>query len=128
MTTYRIADGYNVPLVSLTALSPQPRSKGIQYARRTYGGDGTVYDEGPFIELEWDVLQDDVEYDALIDTVFGVSRPLTNEITIYLRDQYFAWVRYNGIAVSPENARDLQWRQFFPRDITIIVKHLAIAS
>lgn len=128
MSTYRVADGFNVALGSLTVLTPQPRSEGLQYARRTYGGSGAVYDEGPFVELQWDVLEDATEYQAIVDTIFGVSRPLTNAITIYLRNQYYAWVRMNGIAVSPENVRDLHWRQFFPRDLTIIVKGLAIAT
>jgi hypothetical protein len=128
MTTYRVAGGYNIALGSLTVLSPQPRSEGIKYGARRYSGNGSIYDENPFIELEWDVLETTTEYQAIIDIIFGVTRPKSNEITIYLRNEYYAWVRMNGIAVSPEPGKDARYRQYFPRDLTIVVKSLVIAS
>lgn len=128
MTTYRIGDGPDVPLLSLTVLSPQPRSEGVKPVRRTFGGDGSVYDDGLYLELEWDVIGSASDYQALIDTIFGVTRPLTNEVTVYARNQYDQFVRYNGIAVSPENGRDVRRRNSFRRDLTILIKSLVIAS
>lgn len=127
MTTYRVADGFNVATGSLTVLSPQPRSEGIKVARRTYGGDGTVYDEASYVELEWDVIETVADYQALL-TTFGVNTALTNEVTVYVRDETFAFVRMNGIAVRPEIGREVRYRQYFPRDITILIKALVAAS
>lgn len=125
---YRVGDGFDVALVSLTILTPQPRSEGIKPARRVYGGDGSVYDSPLYLELEWDVIGSDASYQALIDTIFGVSRPLTNEVTVYARNQYDAFARYNGIAVSPENGRDVRRRNSFRRDLTVLIKALYLAS
>ncbi len=128
MATYRIADGFDVPLLSLTVLTPQPRSEGIRPARRVYGGDGSVYDDPYFIELEWDIIGSDADYQALIDTIFGVARPSSNEVTVYCRNQYDAFARYNGIAVSPANGRDVRRRNSFRRDLAIVIKELYLAS
>ncbi|NIV32639.1 MAG: hypothetical protein GWN58_25305, partial [Anaerolineae bacterium] len=56
MTTYRVADGHDVALVSLTVLDPQPRSEGIKPTRRTFGGDGTPYDESKYVELLYSMV------------------------------------------------------------------------
>jgi len=116
-----------VALVSLTTLSPQPRSTGIQTTRRSYGADSTVLDEGRFVELEFDFSEDPTAYGALL-TLFGINSALYAAVTVYVRDEKFAFVRMNGVAIRPQPAKEVTWERFFPRNITILVRDLSTAS
>lgn len=124
---YKVATGSDVALGSLVDMSPQPRSTGIQYTRRTYAADGSVYEEGAYVELAWDYFDDAAAYVALL-TQFGLDDSLTNAVTVYIRNDQWAWVRMNGTAVRPEMGREVRWDKFFPRDITILVKDLETAA
>ncbi len=123
---YKIADGHDIALVSLADVDPQPKSEGIRCARRTHCADGTVLDEGRYVELEFSVLADVTEYQSVLSQ-FGVQSATTNEVTIYCRDETFAWVRMNGTAVRPEPGRDARW-QYFPRNVVLLVRDLEAAS
>lgn len=125
--TYRVADGHDVALVSLNVLDPQPRSEGIKPTRRTFGGDGTPYDEGKYVELLYSVVSSVTEYQAILDA-FGVKSAGSNEVTVYVRDETFAWTRKNGLAIRPQPGQDVRWTNFFPRDVVILVRDLADAS
>ena len=127
MTTYRVADGSDVALVDLTVLDPQRHSEGIKPTRRTFGGDGTPYDEGKYVELLYSAVSGVTEYQSILSS-FGVQSAGSNEVTVYVRDETFAWVRKNGLAIRPEPGRDVRWSNFFPRDVTILVRDLAAAS
>ena len=131
MSTYRVADGHDVILGSLAVLVPQPRSKGIETTRRTFAPDGSVYDEGRFVQLEWTMLPDQATL-ATIWTAFGVYQsPIninSNLVTVYVRDEMFLWVRMNGTAIRPNPGKDMAWKDYFPRQITIMVKDLVLAS
>ena len=126
MSTYRVADGSDVALISLTVLDPQPRSEGIKTTRRTFAADGSVYDEGRYVELEFSMMPTAAEYLALL-TTFGLHNATTNAVTVYVRDETFAFVRMNGTAVRPQPGRDVGW-SYFPRNITILIKDLVAAS
>jgi hypothetical protein len=123
MSEYKVAIGTDVALVDLDTLTPQPASEGIRVTRRTSGADGAVYDEGRYVELVWNVLQDATMYQALL-TQFGLSAASFAAVTVYVRSEVYAWVRVNGIAVRPELGRDARWNNAFPRSITILVKNL----
>lgn len=125
--TYKVADGHDVAAESLTAISPQPRSEGIRATRRVYCPDGTVRDDGLYVELLWSVLDDATDYQALLDQ-FGVKTARTNEVTVMVRDDTFAWVRMNGTAVRPQAGGEVRWSDFFPRSITILIKDLTAAT
>jgi hypothetical protein len=127
MTTYRVADGFNIALVSLTVLDPQPRSEGIKPTRRTFGGDGTPYDESKFVELLYSAVGSVTEYQSILSD-FGVQSAGSNEVTVYVRDETFAWVRKNGLAIRPEPGQDVKWTNYFPRDVVILVRDLADVS
>lgn len=127
MSTYRVAAGHDVALVSLTVLDPQPRSTGIQVTRRSHGADGSVYDEGEYVELVWDFFEDAAAYQAMLAT-FNLDGDLAADVTVYVRDDQFNFVRKNGIAVRPELGRDGRWENYFLRDVTILVKHLEDAA
>lgn len=126
MSDYRVAEGHNVALVSLTVLSPQPRSIGMQPTRRNFAADGSVSDEARYVELQWDVLESAAEYQAILAD-FGLDDALYSPVTVYVRDGAFVYVRMNGIAVRPEPGRDVDW-QIFPRSITLLVRNLEPAA
>ena len=127
MTTYRVADSHDVALVDLNVLDPQPRSEGIKPTRRTFGGDGTPYDEGRYVELLYSVVSSVTEYQTILDA-FGVQTAGSNEVTVYVRDETFAWTRKNGLAIRPQPGQDVRWTNFFPRDVVILVRDLADTS
>lgn len=126
MSVYRVKTGLNQALVDLVAIDPQPRSPGIQTVQRNYAISGLVYEQASFVALEFDFLESPTEYQAVL-TQFGLDAALTAEVTVYVRDFDFSWVRKNGLAVRPEVGKDVQWQNFFPRSIEIIVKHLTTA-
>lgn len=125
--TYKVADGHDVALVSLTDVSPQPASEGIKATRRTHAADGSVYDEAKYVELVFSIVGSVTGYQALL-AQFGVQSALTNDVTVYVRDETFAWVRMNGTAVRPQPGEGVRWNNYFPRNITILVKDLEAAA
>jgi hypothetical protein len=127
MSDYRVADGFNVALVSLTVLSPQPASAGIQYARQSFAIDGTPINEGPFVELVWSVLGTKAQYQSIINS-FGLFNADSNDVTVYIRDTRFDYVRMNGKAIKPVPGNGVNWLRPFPRNITILVRDLAASS
>lgn len=128
VTLYKVSSaGHNIALVSLATISPQPHSTGIQATRRTNGADGSVLDEGRFVELEFNLVQNGTMYVALL-TQFGVHNSLTNAVTVYIPDERLAFIRYNGTAVRPQPGRDMRQTRFFPRNITILIKDLEASA
>lgn len=129
MSNYKVSTtGHNVALGSLVTLVPQPRSEGIKVARRTYAADGSVYGEGVYIELEWDVVEDPAMLDAIY-AQFGLGvLASTNEVTILIPGITYLDTRFNGLATRPLIGVDLRRNQFFLRNLTILVKNLALAG
>lgn len=119
--------GHNVALGSLVNVVPQCHSTGIESTRRTFAADGSVYDEAPFIELEFDLVQGATMYVALL-TLFGVNNNLFADVTVLIPDERLTFIRYNGRACRPMPGREMRQTRFFPRDITILVKDLAVSS
>jgi hypothetical protein len=131
MSTYRAATGHDIVLGSLTVLSPQPDPGTlIQTTRRTYAVDGTPTDQGRYIEFRWSALADASAYTTIL-TVFGLSASVSSAlVTVYVRDEVFAWVRMNGTAIRPEPMREVSTgdRQQRPLDIILLVRNLETAS
>jgi hypothetical protein len=127
MTTYKVKTGHDQALISLVAVAPQPMSEGIKPTRRTFAADGAVYDEARYVELEFSNVGSVTAYQALL-TQFGILSVTSFDVTVYVRSETFAWVRMNGTAVRPEPGREVQWRRFFPRNVTILIKDLTAAS
>ena len=127
MSDYRVKTGTDVALVSLTVLDPQPRSEGIKAKRRTYAASAKVRDEGRYLELLWSLVQDEDMYQDILNE-FGVLTELTAAVTVYARDETFAYVRMNGIACRPMPGNEVKWSNSFPRDIMILVRNLTPAS
>ena len=131
MSTYRVATGSDVILGSLTVLAPQPSGEAvIQTTRRTYAADGSVYDAGRYVELEWTAFTDGADYITML-ALFGLSASVADAaVTVYIRDETFVWVRMNGTAVRPEPNREIKWGevQSRPLGINILIKGLATAA
>lgn len=127
MSDYRAADGFNVALVSLTVLSPQPASPGLQYVRQEFSADGAPINEGPFVELVWSAVGTKAAYQTIL-TAFGLLSAYSNDVTVYIRDENFDYGRYNGKAVKPLPENGVQWRRPFPKNITILVRDLVPSS
>lgn len=119
MSSYRAAVDHGLGLGSLTVLSPQPRSEGVHVTRRDFMGDGSVVDQGLYVELVYDIIEDVTQYQTIL-TVFGLVAANSAEVTVYCRDALFNWVRYNGRAIRPEPS----WNLFFPRNVVILVRDL----
>lgn len=123
MSIYRVLPGLNQPLIDLVTLDPQPMSPGVKFTRRVDNADGSIADQGPYIDLLWPVLDGGaVEYGALL-TLFGLGAATTVDVTIFARNEDWQWFRFNGLAVKPQQGVDVRWN-YFPSNLAILVKHL----
>ncbi len=127
MSSYKVKDGFDQALVDLVTITPQPRSEGVLRVRRTYAAGGAVIEEGRYIELVWDLVGDIAAFQSLLNQ-FGLGSALTNEVTLYAPEQYYAYNRFNGVAVRPELGRDVSRNDFFVRNITILFRDLTYAA
>jgi hypothetical protein len=125
MTQYLVGVGTDLVTGSLNIISPQPRTKGLEYKRWVEAMDGTRYATGPYIEFEWDLLQGATEYQALL-TSFGINVSTSANVSIYARDSTYTWRYYNGKAMQPRVGHEVTWIRYFPRRITILVKNLEV--
>lgn len=131
MTSYRVKTGSNVALASLTVLSPQPDpGTAIQTTKRSYAADGSVTDQGRYIEFKWSVYDTAATYRTLLG-LFGLSASVAMApVTVYVRDETYAWTKVNGNAIRPEPGKTVKWgdRQSRPLDISILVRDLKNTS
>lgn len=122
MSDYRVKTNWGQSLVSLNVLNPQPRSEGVKATQRVVSLNGVVYDYGLYTELTWDFLEDPTEVLAIY-TLFGIHSARSAPVTVYVPNDLYAYVRYNGRAVRPAPS----WQNYFPRGVTILVKNLEVA-
>ncbi len=125
---YRVAQGHDVILGSLNVFSPQPTAEGVQATRRTNAASGDVYDEAKYVELVWTVVETPTELDTILD-YFGMGGvPILHQadVTVYVRNELYIFTRYNGVAVFPQLGRDLRWKNYFPRNLTMLIKNLVL--
>lgn len=119
MSTYKVAEGSGVALVSLVTVTPQPRSDGVKPTRRSYSADGTPHDEGLHVQLIWDFVESATDLDDILDQ-FGLDVATSADVTIYVPNQLHVYTRYNGKAIRPDIGR----RDYFLRDLNIIIRDL----
>lgn len=129
--SYRVGVGHDVVLGSLFVLSPQPDpGNGIQVTRRIYNADGTVTDQGRYIEFTWSAYTTAADYVTLLSK-FGLSASVSSAaVTVYVRDETYTAVRMNGTAIRPIPGESVKWGdiQSRPLDIVILVKDLETAA
>lgn len=123
--TYKVGLGHDIDLVDLDDLVPQPHSPGIKPTRRTYGADGTPFDEGLYVELIWNALGSAALYQSIL-TQLGLNLLKSSSVTVYVRTDTWTWVRCNGLAIRPELGRGAEWEMPFPRNITVLVRNLEL--
>lgn len=123
MSIVRADTGHDVPLVSLDRFPQDPKSTPVTPVERNYGLGGAIHDQGGWVALTWDFVDDEAAYLAILT---HVNLHLSNfeAITIYLRDERLQWKRYNGYAQLPLPQTDMDWQNLFPRNITIHVVDL----
>lgn len=124
---YKVATGHDVALLDLDDIDPQPHSSGIQYTESHTAASGAVNVQGPYVELEWDALEDADMYDDVL-ALFGLDDARYAEVTVYIRDERWEWVRKNGVALLPLIGSEARWERPFPRDIVITVRNLEDVS
>lgn len=121
---YRVAVGSGVALGSLVAVNPQPRTDAtVQPVQRNESASGAVHEQGLFIVLQWSMLDPESEYTGLL-TAFGLTSALNANVTVYVPNHAYAYTRYNGIAVRPQQGDTIKRSDTFIRDVNIIVKNL----
>lgn len=118
---YRAKTGINQTLVSLTKLSPQPASAGVKATRRVPLGDGSVLDQGLYVEWDYSVVEDAAQLLAIL-TPLGLHTAMFAAVTIYTRDDLYAYKRYNGVAVRPPAS----WENFYARQVSILIRNLEV--
>lgn len=124
---YKIAEGHDVALLSLTDIDPQPRSEGQKYGRVTPSAAGTDTREAPYIELLWSVIESPAAYQDLLEQ-FGLDAATTAAVTLYALNDQLVATRYNGRAVRPVVGANMAQNDYFVRNVVILVKDLAVAS
>lgn len=127
LADYKVAEGWNVPLVDLDVIVPQPRGNPASPVDRKFSITGSIEDDGLCMELNWDYIESEQEYLDLI-TLFGLQSGKSNEVTIYGRSPIHQFVRYNGVAQQPEGVAETKRSNFFIRDVTIRITHLKPAA
>lgn len=129
MSFYKVALGFDVPDIDLVLIDPQPTSDGVQTTRRTHSANATIFGEGRYIELRWAVVEDESILDDIL-SVFGLDgADTTSEVTIHVpQPPIMAYNYFNGIAVRPEIGPDLRRRDYFLRDLVVLVKFLELAA
>lgn len=123
MTQYLVGVGTDLVTGSLNIITPQPRTRGLQYKRWVEAMDGTRYGTGPYIEFLWDLNQDATAYVALL-TSFGINSSTKASVSIYARSDIYIWTYYNAVAMRPRVGHEVGWNRYFPRRITILCKEL----
>lgn len=127
MTNHLVAQGHGVALVSLAAVIPQPASTGVMVTERSYGASGAVFEAGQYIEWRFSNLGTGAKYLALL-TQLNLDDFLTAPVTVYTRNQFFAFKRYNATAVRPQLGQDGDWSGYFPRGFVIVLKNLELLA
>lgn len=119
MSSYRVKLAHNQALGTLTVLNPQPQSRGVQATVEDYFASGATTERGLYVELFWGHFESALQYQNVISS-FSLTLNKSANVTIYCRDQLYNWHLYNGVAIRPQ----ANWDNFFPRDVTILVRNL----
>lgn len=122
---YMIGIGHDLDIDDLSPIVPQLHSPGVMYTRRLPSGNDGVFDEGPFVPLEWNVLQGSALYQSLLSQ-FGLDAAKMVAVTIVARDEVWNWARFNGYAVQPLPGEDIVWDRFYPQGVAILVVELEL--
>lgn len=125
--SYKAKTGHDQALVDLVDLTPQPASDGLEYTRETDSASESIYAEAPFIWLKWSALTIS-DYTTLLGQ-FGLTvSNRTQAVTVYIPNEIYTEARYNGTAVLPRKGSEVQRREYFLRDVRILVRDLELSA
>ena len=77
--------------------------------------------------LIWDVVENKTQYQSIL-TTFGLLSADSNDVTVYVRDENFDYVRTNGKAIKPLPGTGVEYKSYFIRDFTILIRDLEDVS
>lgn len=123
-TIFLIAVGHDVAPEDMTPFDPQPSTIGLQYTRRQYAASGGVTDELPFIDLVFELFDDDpADYQAVL-TLSGLLVARTALVSVQIEDENYDPVVRNGRAVKPFIGSDGQRSEMFLKGFVLLIKSL----
>lgn len=130
MAIHKVAIGFDVPMIDLVAIDPQPTTHGVEITRRTYSANRHILDEGWFVVFRWSVLEADEATLSLILGQFDLDgADLTANVTIATPEApTLAINRFNGIAHRPRVGEDIVRREYFLRNLEMYVTDLEYAA
>lgn len=123
MSNYRWAPGHDVAYDALIFVDPQPHSPGMKAAERTYGLSGSVFEQAPYDEWIFELLEDTEDYQALLAQI-NLDDSLTGPITIWTEDETFAYARFNATVARPQIGTEGQREQMFARGFVFVFTRL----
>lgn len=123
MSDYRAKAGHDENLIDLVVLDPQPTTVGLEYTRVTPAASRAVVREGPFVRFLYSALTES-DFTSVLGQ-FDLTNNETANVTIYAVDELYGPQRYNGLAVRPAIGRNGARRDYFVRDVEILVRDLA---
>ena len=122
--TYKFVAGHDNTPAALDSTISQPWSPGVVPHKRSFGVDGSLYDQGEYTEWRWDFLRP-ADYNTLL-TDLGLSASTLFArctITTKLNDQTFA--DRNATVLAPLTDRDAQWNKGAWRNVVFRFVHLS---
>lgn len=120
---YRIGIGHDLDLADMQKLVPQPHVSGIKITRRSHGHANKIKDDFLYTDLLFNILGGINGFRAVLDQL-GLLDDIEVDITITLKNNSLEWGKYNAIAVRPQQGEDVEWSNFFPRNIVILIKEI----
>lgn len=121
---YKIAVGHDVAPEDHTPFDPQPSSIGPQYTRRQYAASGGVTDELPFIDLVFELFEDEpADYQAVL-TLSGLLVAKTALVSVSIEDDNYDPIVRNGRAVRPQIGVDGSRQDGFLKNFVLLIKNL----
>lgn len=120
--------GHDIALVSLLPIYGSPRADPAAPTQREYSVTGKPADSGFYTCFHWDFVDSETDYSTII-TSFGFAvDPDINDVTVYVRNHRFEWIRFNGSAIYPQMGQDVKYENFFIRNLSLYVVNLVEAS
>lgn len=99
----------------------QPYSPGVKATRRTLMGDGSILDQGLYVEWIYSVVESAAQLTTVLAPL-GLDVAKTQEVTIWTRDDLYVFRRYNGVAQRPPAS----WENYFARNVVILICNLKL--
>lgn len=116
-----VGEGHDVALGSLVALLQEPNNNLVAPVLRDYGAGPAIHEQGLYLVLHWDFIETEALYQAIL-AQFGLDTGIdTADVTVWARSPRLSYTRYNGVAFYPQAKEDMDWRNYFLRDVDLYI-------